>query len=100
VRLYGYIFALAFALTFAGCANGLSNPLSSGGISGQSAITLSCPDGKSTVTYTSGALLPQTNPVTATCTSGGQTNTASVTGIDLQNLITAVKAGMAGGAVP
>ena len=94
-----FLFALSLSLLFVGCAS-LPTPLGGGGISGNSTITLSCPDGKSTVTYTSGALIPQTNPVTATCTSGGTTNTASVTGIDLQNIIAAVKAGMAGGAIP
>ena len=98
MKLYGFLFALSLLL-FAGCAS-LPTPLGGGGISGSSTITLSCPDGVSTVTYTSGSLIPQTNPVTATCTSGGETNSASVTGIDLQNIIAAVKAGMAGGAIP
>ena len=71
----------ALLLALPGCsALGISN------VAGSSAIALTCPDGKSTVTYTSGTLIPQINPITATCSSGGQTSTAAITGIDLQAL--------------
>ena len=72
---------LALSLSLPGCsALGISN------VAGSSSIALTCPDGKSTVTYTSGTLIPQINPITATCSSGGQTSTAAITGIDLQAL--------------
>ena len=72
---------LMLILALPGCSTlGISS------VAGSSAIALNCPDGKSTVTYASGTLIPQINPITATCSSGGQTNTASITGIDLQAL--------------
>src|ERR1039458_1243291 len=73
---------LAASLYLSGC----SSLPSFSNVAGSSAIALNCPDGKSTVTYASGTLIPQINPITATCSSGGQTNTASITGIDLQAL--------------
>jgi hypothetical protein len=82
---------IILALALSGCA-GIPNPLGGGGIAGNSSITLTCPDGKSTVTYVSGSLLPQTNPIIASCSSGGVTSTASVTGIDLAALLSVAKA--------
>jgi hypothetical protein len=76
---------ILLALALSGCsALGISS------VAGNSAITLTCPDGKSTVTYVSGSVLPQINPITATCTEGGVTDTASITGIDLPALAAAV----------
>jgi hypothetical protein len=76
------LFALIAALALAGCST-----LGLGNVAGNSTITLLCPDGKSTVTYVSGTVIPQTNPIVASCTVNGIVAVASVSGIDLNSLL-------------
>src|ERR1700675_856656 len=81
---------LALALPLAGCAG-----LSIGSISGTSSIALVC--GTTTVNYSAG-LIPQMQPVTATCTdpATGKIDTASITpGIDIATIAALVKQNMA-----
>lgn len=78
---------IALALTLAGCASQI------GSIAGTSTITLPC--GSGTVSYSAG-IVPQMQPVTASCTIAGVTDSASITpGVDIATIAALVKQNMA-----
>ena len=88
IQRYNRALALLLLLPLAGC--------SIGSLAGTSAISLPCGTGGS-VSYSAG-LIPQMQPVTATCTVGNPpvTQSASITpGIDIATIAALVKQNMA-----